>query len=71
MQHALEEYDIYISTQSACSSNTTLSKAVFNLTHDEERAKSSIRISISYVTTKEEIDEFINSFDKCYNKLVG
>ena len=71
MQHALEEYDIYISTQTACAKGGDISRAVLALTNDEERAKSSIRISISYVTTKEEIDEFINSFDKCYNKLVG
>lgn len=68
--HALEEDEIYISTQSACSSNTTLSKAVFNLTHDEERAKSSVRISLSYLTTFEELDKFLESFDKIYNRLV-
>lgn len=68
--HALEEDDIYISTQSACSSNTTLSKAVLNLTKDEERAKSSVRVSISYLTTKEEIDNLLNSFDKIYNRLI-
>jgi len=70
MLHALEEYDVYISTQSACSSSNTISKAVLNLTHDEERAKSSIRVSISYVTTKEEIDLFLDAFDKCYKRLV-
>ena len=70
MLHALEEYDIYISTQSACSSSNTLSKAVLNLTHDEERAKSSIRISISSITTKEEINQFLEAFDKCYERLV-
>lgn len=68
--HALEEDEIYISTQSACSSNTTISKAVFNLTHDNERASSSVRISLSYLTTKTEIDTFLNSFDKIYNNLV-
>lgn len=70
MQHALEEYDVYISTQTACSKGGEMSKAVYALTHDEERAKSSIRISISYVTTKEEVDGFLDAFDKCYKKLV-
>ena len=70
MLHALEEYDIYISTQSACSSSNTVSKAVLNLTHDEERAKSSVRVSISCLTTKEEINIFLDAFDKCYNKLI-
>ena len=71
LQHAVEEDDIFISTQSACSSNTTMSKAVLNLTKDEERAKSSVRVSISYLTTKEEIDKFISSFDKIYKRLIG
>ena len=70
MQHALEEYDVYISTQTACSKGGEMSKAVYALTHDEGRAKSSIRISISYVTTKEEVDGFLDAFDKCYKKLV-
>jgi cysteine desulfurase len=68
--HALEEDEIYISTQSACSSNTTMSKAVYNLTKDEKRAKSSVRVSISYLTTKEEIDKLLKSFDKIYKRLV-
>ena len=68
MLHALEEKDIYISTQSACSTGN-ISKAVMALTHDEARASSSIRVSISYITTKEEIDEFIKTFKECYRKL--
>ena len=70
MLHALEEYGIYISTQSACSSTNTESKAVLSLTNDEKRSKSSIRISISYMTTKEEIDLFIDAFRKCLERLL-
>jgi len=70
MLHALEEYGIYISTQSACSSSNTESKAVLSLTKDEKRSKSSIRISISYITTKEEIDLFLDAFKKCLERLV-
>lgn len=69
MLHALERYEIYISTQSACSSSNSKSKAVLALTHDHSRASSSIRISLSYITTKEEIDEFIKYFDICYKEL--
>ncbi len=69
MLHALEEEDVYISTQSACSSSNSKSKAVFSLTHDEKRASSSIRISLSYLTTMDEIDKFLCIFDKCYNSL--
>ena len=68
-QHALEEYDIYISTQSACSANNPVSKAVLEVTKDEETAKHSIRVSLSYLTTKEEVDKFIEAFKECYNKL--
>ncbi len=68
--HALEQDEIYISTQSACSSNTTLSKAVLSLTNDKKRAESSVRISLSALTTKKEIDTFLKSFDKIYNNLV-
>lgn len=71
MQHALEEDEIYISTQSACSVSNAHSKAVLALTNDKKRAESSIRISISYKTTKEEIDKFLESFDKQYQKLTN
>lgn len=69
-QHALEEYEVYISTQTACSKSGGASKAVMALTNDIERSKSSIRISISSITTKKECEEFLNYFDICYKKLV-
>ena len=68
MLHALEEKDIYISTQSACSVGNS-SKAVMAITNDEKRAISSIRISLSYLTTKEEVDVFLEGFALCYKKL--
>lgn len=64
--HALEEKGVYISTQSACSSGN-YSKSVLALTNDMDRASSSLRISISRKTTEEEIDEFLNIFNECYN----
>ena len=67
--HALEEFEIYISTQSACATGTS-SKAVMALTNDVERANSSIRVSLSKMTTKEEINKFLEVFDKCYKKLL-
>lgn len=69
MQHALENYDIYISTQSACASNNPVSKSVLEVTKDELKASHSIRVSLSGITTKEEIDEFIEAFKKCYKEL--
>lgn len=69
MLHALEEKDIYISTQTACSSGGDYSKAVYSLTNNKEIASSSIRISISYVTKEEEIDIFIDEFIKTVERL--
>lgn len=68
--HALEQDEIYVSTQTACSDPNSKSRVIYTITKDDERAKSSIRISLSHLTTKEEIDSFINSFKKNYNKLV-
>lgn len=68
MQHALEEYEIYVSTQTACSTGN-YSKAVYAVVQDKEKASRSLRISISYLTTKKEIDEFIDAFKKCLSKL--
>jgi len=69
MLHALESKGVYISTQSACSNSNAKSKAVLELTKDIERASSSIRISLSHLTTKEEIEKFIEIFDICYKEL--
>ena len=68
MLHALEQDDIYISTQTACSTGN-YSKAVYSVTKDEDKAGRSIRISISYLTTKEEIDILIDSLKKNLEKL--
>lgn len=68
MLHALEEDEIYISTQSACATTNT-SKSVFALTQNEEKAKTSIRISLSKYTEEKDIDAFLKSFDKNYKKL--
>lgn len=63
MQHALEEYEIYISTQTACSTGD-YSRAVYAVTHDKKKASHSIRVSLSYKTTYEEIDDFIDVFSR-------
>ena len=68
MQHALEEYDIFVSTQTACSTGD-YSRAVYAVTHDKDRASHSIRISLSYKTTKDEIDTFVDAFSLLLTKL--
>lgn len=66
--HALEEKDIYISTKTACSTSSA-SHAVYALTQDEEKASHSLRISLSYLTTKEELDTFIKELIQIRNEL--
>ena len=68
MLHALEEKEIFLSTQTACSVGN-YSKAVFAITHDKNLASSSLRISLSYLTTKEELDFFIEAFKESIEKL--
>lgn len=66
--HALESYQVFISTKSACSSGG-ISDSVYAVTKDRERASNSLRISLSYLTTKEEVERFLEVFDKCYQSL--
>ena len=67
--HAMDNYDIYISTKSACSSTNTMSDAVYAVTKDRNRAMHSIRISLSVKTTAEEIETFLEAFKSCYQSL--
>ena len=68
MLHALEQDDIYVSTQTACATGD-YSFAIYALTNDKNRARNSIRVSISHLTTIEEIDEFIDSLTKNIDRL--
>ena len=68
--HALEEKEIYISTKSACSSTDSMSNAVYALTKDRDLSYQTLRISLSYLTTEEEVNTFLEVFDECYNKLL-
>jgi len=67
--HALDKHNIYISTKSACSNSDSMSNSVFAVTKDSEIANHSLRISLSYLTTKKEVEDFLNIFDKCYKEL--
>ena len=68
MLHALEEKEIYISTKTACATSNA-SLAVLSLTKDTTKASHSLRISISYKTTKEELDIFIKELIHARNEL--
>lgn len=66
--HALEEKEIYISTKTACATNDS-SDAVYAITKDEEKAKHSLRISLSYLTTKKELEILITELVRIRSEL--
>ena len=68
IQKKLEENDIYVSTKTSCCPVMTPSKLVYALTKDKNKASSSIRISLSHLTTQQEIKIFISTFDKIYKE---
>lgn len=68
-QKLLEEYEVYISTRSACTKSKDPSTSVLTVTKNPERATSSLRISLSYKTKKKEVKEFIKAFKICYDKI--
>lgn len=63
----LTENGICLSTTSACSLGSTPSKSVYAITNDLELAKNSIRISLSHLTTIEELNKFMKIFMKIYD----
>lgn len=67
--HAIEKENIYISTNTACSSldESTVLKAI---TNDSKRSTTSIRISLSHLTSMEEVNKFLLAFNKVYNDLL-
>ena len=56
MQELLNEKGICISVKSACSVPNTPSRPVMAITRDRKRALSSWRISLSHLTTKQEME---------------
>lgn len=68
VQQQLEKNKIYVSTKTSCCPIATPSKLVYALTKDKNKASSSIRVSLSHLTTKKEIEIFISIFDKIYKE---
>lgn len=68
MVHALANHEIYVSSNTACSSGE-VSNAVLAVYNDLNGAKHTIRISLSHVTTTEEINRFLEVFKEEYEKL--
>ena len=71
MLHYLSSREIYVSSGSACSSNTGhVSSALTAYGRSESEADCSIRISLSGRTTKEEIDALIEALSDGLARLV-
>ena len=66
--HALEEHEVYVSTNTACASGE-ISTSVMALYNDVKRASSTLRISFSHLTTTDEINKFLLYFKMVYEKL--
>ncbi|WP_312693197.1 hypothetical protein [Caproiciproducens sp.] len=54
---------------SCCAPNTP-SRPVYALTKDRRAAVSTLRISLSHLTTQEEITALLTAFDSCYHQFV-
>lgn len=64
----LEDNKIYLSTTTACSLGNSPSKSVLAITGSIELASNTLRISISHLTKKEEIEEFLKIFKEIITK---
>ena len=70
-QRELDAKGVCISVKSACSSDGLPSRAVFSVSRDRRNALSSWRISLSHLTTEDEIKAFLQAFDVCYRELTA
>lgn len=62
------DHEIYVSAKTSCCPVTTPSKLVYALTHDKSLATSSIRVSLSHLTTMDEVLDFLKVFDIIYKE---
>lgn len=70
-QRELDAKGVCVSVKSACSSDGLPSRAVFAVSRDRRNALSSWRISLSHLTTEDEIKAFLQAFDVCYRELTA
>ena len=67
--HMLDKHELYLSTNTACSSGE-ISNSIMAIYDDSKRAKHTLRISLSYVTTTDEINKFLEIFKEEYEKAI-
>ena len=68
-QRSLDEEGVCVSVKSACSVEGQPSRAVFAVSRDRKNAIHSWRISLSHLTTEEELERFLEIFRRCYQAL--
>ena len=68
-QRELDARGVCVSVKSACSSDGLPSRAVLAVSQDRRNALSSWRISLSHLTTEEEVTAFLHAFADCYSTL--
>ena len=68
-QRELDARGVCVSVKSACSSDGLPSRAVLAVSQDRRNALSSWRVSLSHLTTEEEVTGFLHAFADCYNAL--
>ena len=61
VQAALAQSDICISVKSACSTDALPSRAVFAVSRSRKNALASFRLSLSHLTTREELDALLGA----------
>ena len=72
IMNALSNKGIYVSTKSACSSRSKdYSASIYELTKDSIISKNSLRVSLSHLTTKEELDVFVKELKEIVDSLKG
>lgn len=63
MRRLLDERGVCVSVKTACSVPNTPSRAVMAISHDRKNALSSWRISLSHLTTEDELQSFLEILD--------
>lgn len=60
----LSKKEIYISNHTACTSQAKTSNTIFTLTQNKKRATSSLRVSISHLTSRKDLKYFVLELEK-------
>jgi len=71
MRRLLDARGIAVSVKSACSVPNTPSRAVMAITHDRKNALSSWRISLSHLTTTDEIARFVSILNEIISEVTN